>query len=693
MDLSILLLLSAFVIATAFSKSQVTSILGFDGRLGDGVLGILLLITFSYVTRSFVSGIDGIIHSIMYVLIGISIGALISVVSFWGMNLLQFIPAFDTLFTVGLPIYTSARVSLVVFGVSTLMSVGLIFFSLKKYNIGLLITSILMFLINGLAVLLFSIVQGSEQVTLLIAVLALFTTLPFMRKRPLNATFVGVSWITTIVIIVGFLLLKVPQLKDFVIIDSSNLITQVTISPEVGWKIATNAVSESFWNGVVGYGLDTFSIAYNIYRPLTDEILVLNNTNFTFPSNQLLNIFISTGILGVLAWAFLLFNKVIETIEDLKKRNFVDAEDFILLMLNLVAIYILVSSVFIYFTFFVYLLLFLSISLSTILRYNGKEDKAEKFVLNLNMFTQKEEQGVVKNSMIVIVVLMLPLVWLYSKVLASTSASFSVLEAERITAEGRELNDRGKLGENKRLEMLVDASNLYGNAIAQVPYNDMYHRRASLILSQYVELLVTKYNKSDVESEKKELFEDITAYADIAVEEAKLATDRAPEIYANWGTRANVYSKIVGIGFKVYSKSALSAMQQAASLNPLNYELYYNAAQLYVINNDNDSAIRTLAQVFTINPEHIPSSVLAGELSLNDKDYKQADRYFNDAKDVMDKYGDTDSELYKYVVKRLTEITPLLPKPEVKDEKKSETSSDQGSDSLKDTLPSTLPNN
>jgi tetratricopeptide (TPR) repeat protein len=197
--------------------------------------------------------------------------------------------------------------------------------------------------------------------------------------------------------------------------------------------------------------------------------------------------------------------------------------------------------------------------------------------------------------------------------------------------------------------------------------NDMYHRRVSLVLSQYVELLVGKYNESEDEGEKKELFDDITAYADIAVEEAKLATDRSQHVYSNWGTRANVYSKMVGVGFKVYSKSALTTTQRAASLNPLNYELYYNAAQLYVVNNDNGSALKTLNQVFTINPEHIPSNILAGELSMNDKDYRQADRYFTNAKDIMEKYGDIDSELYKYVIKRLNEITPLLPSPEVKD--------------------------
>ena len=293
-------------------------------------------------------------------------------------------------------------------------------------------------------------------------------------------------------------------------------------------------------------------------------------------------------------------------------------------------------------------------------------------MFSLGMFVHRPKEGLNNTALVAVIIVALPILWLYTQSFKYLSAGFKVLEAERITSEGRVLNDKDKLSEEDKESLIVKASNLYGEAINQAPKNEVFHRRASLIITQYVELLAQKYNKTDIESEKKMIFEDITTYVEIAVEESKLSTDIAPRVYSNWGTRANVYSKLVGLGLKSYSKTALSTMQQAASLNPLNYELYYNAAQLYVINNDNDSALRTLNQVFTINPEHIPSNVLAGELSLNDKDYKQADRYFNKAKEIMDKYGENDSELYKYVVKKLTEITPQLPKETEQSDKSAE---------------------
>ncbi|MBI2357250.1 hypothetical protein HYV12_04335 [Candidatus Dojkabacteria bacterium] len=663
-DTAILLLFVLFCLSTILSKSPITSFLGFDSRLGGGLVGLCTLLIFTYSARNFVRGIEGVIYSFIYLLIGVTLAAIFSILSFWGMNLLQFIPSFKDLFTVGLPLFSSARISIIIFGSAVILSSGLLFYAFKKYNLGLVITGILMFLTNLLAFLLYSLVQGSEQVILLLVMFACFLLIPFFRKRPLSKVFVNVSVFTFLIVLSGIVLLKIPQFKDLVVKDSSNLITQVTISPETGWKIATNTISESFWNGVAGYGPDTFSIAYNLYRPLTEEILVLNNTNFTYPNNQFLNIFISLGVLGVLVWIYLFYLVFMQLITDVKKRAFTETEDFLLLMLDVLSLFLLVSSVFIYFSFLIFLLLFLFITLGVVLRHMKKDEKDETFVLSLGFSIQRENESLNRNLLFAGVFVLLPTIWLYSQTVNYTLAGFDVLEAERITAEGRELSDRGKLSEEDRARRIVKASNLYGKAINKAPLNDMYHRRASLIVGQYVQLLVDKYNKTDIESEKKELFDDITAYADIAVEESKIATDRAPQVYANWGTRANVYSNIVGIGFKVYSKSALSSMQTAASLNPLNYELYYNAAQLYVVNNDNDSAIRTLTQVFTINPEHIPSNVLAGELSLNDKDYKQADRYFAKAKEVMDKYGSTDTELYKYVVKRLTEISPNLPKKE-----------------------------
>jgi hypothetical protein len=490
-----------------------------------------------------------------------------------------------------------------------------------------------------------------------------------MRKRPLNKTFVWTAFAVAAVLAGLFLLFRIPQFKDLIVFDESKLVTQITIDPQVSWKVATSSISDSVWRGLVGVGQDAFSIAYNLYRPLTNETVLLNATNFTTAHNQILNVLSTRGVIGLITWLALGFFIGKMIYDDMRKHSFDNTRDFILIILDVIAAYIFLSSILIYSTLLTTFLLLLVLSLGVILRTEKMYGNVEKFVINWGLFLQKPEEGnarPVATSVVVVmaICLLTSIVYLGRYSLAS----FQVLQAETISAQGRKLLDNDELSDSERADMLVSASNLYGRAVSLSPNNDVLHRRASLIVSQYIEYLAGKYNDSEVDEEKEQLFEEISTYIEIVVEESKRATDLNPDVYANWGTRASVYSKLVGLGLTSYTKSSLTALQTAVSLNPLNYELYYNAAQLYVVNNDNDSALRTLSQVFSINPDHVPSLVLAGELSLNDGDTSQALRYFEDAKEVMDDLGSTSSDVYEYVVKKIGEIEGSQPKEEDKPE-------------------------
>jgi tetratricopeptide (TPR) repeat protein len=524
-----------------------------------------------------------------------------------------------------------------------------------------------------LCVIVFSIVQGWEQVLLLVAASAAILVVPLIRKRPLNKTFVWTTLGAVLVLTVLFLLFRIPQFKQMIVLDESKLITQITIDPQVSWKVATSSISESLWRGVVGLGQDTFSIGYNLYRPLSSETVLLNATNFTTANTQLLNILATRGVVGILTWLALGFFIGRMFVMDVRKHKFETFNDFLLVVLDVTAIYIFLSSFLIYFTFMMMFLLLLVLTLGVIVRSEKMYGNVEKFVINWGLFLQKPEEGnarPVATSVLVIIATAALISMLYLG--RYTLGAVNVLEAETVSAQGRKMLEQDDLSDKERAEMLVKASNLYGSAVALSPNNDVLHRRASLIVSQYVEYLAQRYNESESTEEKEQLFEEIATYIEIVVEESKRATDLNPGVYANWGTRASIYSKLVGLGLTSYTKSSLTALQNAADLNPLNYELYYNAAQLYVVNNDNDSALRTLSQVFSINPDHIPSLVLAGELSLNDGDTRQALRYFADAKEVMDELGTTSSDVYEYVVKKLNEVEDSQPAPQDSDDEEDE---------------------
>jgi tetratricopeptide (TPR) repeat protein len=516
--------------------------------------------------------------------------------------------------------------------------------------------------LNLIAITVFSLVQGWEQVLLLVGASAAVLAVPLLRKRPLNRTYVWTTFVVAAVLLGLFLLFRIPQFKEMIVLDESKLVTQITIDPQVSWRVATTSISDSLWRGLVGVGQDTFSIAYNLNRPLTNETVLLNTTNFTTANTQMLNVLSTRGVVGLVTWLALGFFIGKMMFADIKKHSFENMQDFMLIIIDISVAYIFLSSLLIYTTLLTTFLLLLLLSLAVMLRSEKMYGNVEKFVINWGLFLQKPEEGnarPVATSVIVAVLICLLGVFIYLG--RYTIASAQVLEAETVSARGRELLEKDELSDNDRADMLVDASNLYGRAVSLSPNNDVLHRRASLIVSQYIEYLAGKYNESEIDEEKEQLFEEISTYIEIVVEESKRATDLNPDVYANWGTRASVYSKLVGLGLTSYTKSSLTALQNAADLNPLNYELYYNAAQLYVVNNDNDSALRTLSQVFSINPDHVPSLVLAGELSLNDGDTSQALRHFRDAKNVMDDLGSTSSDIYEYVVKKIGEIEGSLP--------------------------------
>jgi len=286
-----------------------------------------------------------------------------------------------------------------------------------------------------------------------------------------------------------------------------------------------------------------------------------------------------------------------------------------------------------------------------------KKDKLEVYVINWGIFSHTSGNQSMKNMALGVTTVFVAL-GVFGMVMVGrlTASSFYAIKAETTAARGRELQTADKLSDTQKQEMLISAANDYAKAISLNEENDVIHRRAALVVLQYLDQLAKKYNKTDVDADKKTLFDQIATYIEISVEESKKATELGSQVYANWSTRSSVYSQLVGLGLSSYTKSALSALQSAASLNPLNYEVYYNAAQLYILNNETDTALRTLNQLFSINPSHIPSLILAGEISMKDKDLVQAARYFGDAKKVMEDSNSTTNDVYDYVTKRLKEI-------------------------------------
>lgn len=652
-DKGTLAIVASALLSTIFSISTYTSNWGYDYRLGSGFLVLALLFLYALSARSFIRSTSDVVKGLFALVMGVGASALFSLMSFYNFNLFALFPSYNDLFTLGLPLYSSARVSLIAWGTSSLISTFLIIWGLTNHKKEIILGGSLSLVTTLVATLLFSINQGVVIATVLLGIFIAALVVPYMRGRKVPGSYTMPLLIITAVFGLLFGLLRIPQVQEAVISGNKNVITQLPIDQEVSWDVASSAVSETMRSGAFGLGYDSFSVAYNRYRGLTDETVLLNSTNFTYAYNHILNTLANTGLLGLAAWGLLVYLIAVDLIKMFKK-GLEKIDDLLSFVVSLVVVFILIASLFSYFNFIVLFLLFIVMTMKVLLNTEG----AERFVIKMDMFVEKysaNRSRTLSTGMTIVVIFVagLSLYWIGANFMASNKT----IEAERTTAVAREKELNGDLSDIEREEVLIEASNLYAEAVRLNPNNAVSHRRAALIISQYSTLLVADYNETEDADDKEELFDEISTYIEIMTEESERATDLAPAVYSNWETRSSIYTNLISMGLTAFTQTALSTLQQAALLNPLNYDIYYNAAQLYIVDGDVDSALRSLNQVFTINTVHVPSLVLAGELSESDGDMTQAERFFDTAKDAMEDFGSTDSSIYDYVVDKLTALT------------------------------------
>jgi tetratricopeptide (TPR) repeat protein len=658
MDIGILVVTISMIVSTLLSTSMPTSLFGFDFRLGSGTIIFIASVIYLLSVRSFLFTYEEVYNSAKFLIIGTFITSIISIFSFYGMNVLSFAPSFKYLFTTGLPVYSSSRVALIIWGVSLILSVYLAARSFAKKELPFSFFAILSSIVHMIVITLFSLTQGFPIfLFILITLCALNTYILVKTWKKATKSFQMILFVLTGVFVLMFGLSKIPLISNAIIGKPQSLITQLSISNDTSLKITTQALSQNIGKSIWGIGQDTFSIAYNQFRPLDSQTLLINATNFTNANNQIFNILVSRGLLGLASFVVLAFFISKYVYLQLKNKEDMSEEKQTHIVFAAVLSMLFLSSFFIYSTFLINFLLILFITLCTSLNNLIKKEKLEVYVINWGMFSHTSGNQNMKNMALGVTTVFVAL-GIFGMVLVGRAFASTVytLKAETTAAQGRELQTAKTLTDTQKESMLISAANDYAKAINLNNENDVLHRRAALVVLQYLDTLAQKYNKTEVDTEKKKLFDQIATYIEISVEESKKATELAPFVFANWSIRSSVYSQLVGLGLSSYTKSALSALQTAAGLNPLNYEVYYNAAQLYILNNETDTALRTLNQLFSINPDHIPSLILAGEISLKDKDLKQAARYFGDAKKVMDDSKNTTNDIYDYVTKKLAEI-------------------------------------
>jgi tetratricopeptide (TPR) repeat protein len=663
-DTGILLVLLASVVSAIFSVDSQISFWGVDMNLGSGLISLLSVVLVCFVMRSFIDTFDEIVKVLTYLCIGISVINLLSVMSFLEIHFLEFLPAYESVFSYGLPWTISAQTLLVLNGAVFIISAGLIMWNREKkekisaLNIGILVLCII-------SILLFSINQGFWIVLSLIismAALIYLTWTNIRMKRTQEKKFRNIMLISLLCLLISFSLLKIPQVKESML-GSSESLTQVSLGGDISWEIVSSGISNKFIRAIVGYGQSTFVMLYNLYKPATTEMLSLNNTNFYYGSNEWITSLAEGGIVWVCAWVILgyfLFKELLSQIKRLKRAPGTE-KTVIMLALGMSSVFIYTSSLFCHFGIMLKLIFFVIVSLWVVASNIEKLKIPDKFVLKMsaidtNAGKLKNIQDNAKNvNIFVTVVLTLGLLTILSVWCRILIADVYISSAEYyISSKNTEFQEEDMTSAEKE-EFILKTLDRYSKAEDLLKNDSLTNRKLALLNLEAVSFYADEYSGSEDKNIKEDLLDKVSVYRREAASRIQKAVNRSPELYDNWKTSSSVYIGLLSIGFNDYSNDALDSLGRAIDLNSTNYELYYNAAQVYLIKEETDNALSMLVQVLEINPSHIPSILLAGEINKDSGKQDVYISYLNAAKAIMEKYGQTDTDTYKEVIKDLQE--------------------------------------
>lgn len=667
LDGGILLILLSFLLSTVFSRDINTSLWGVDGRLGSGFILLVSIVFLGFAIRSFIKTNNDIQNLLTAFLLGLLINNVLSLISFLGYNPFGLIPVYKDMFVVGFPIVKSPKAHILVNGIGLLLSTSLLLSSyiskIKTLSFGVSILSLILTIVN---ICVFSINQGVQLLILL--VLCMFPlTLLVLKKFRLTPAVTKKMLLTIVAVVVLLILpavmLQIKSVRDIILPKSIRLVEQLNINPDVSWSITTSVLTKSKMRGLVGSGVDTYITAFNHYKPESINNMPYISSGFFYAENDFLTKVTNQGLLWIFAWllfGFLLIKSVIEDI--LRMRSFSDSVGVLhLTIIDSILLFIYLSSLFSVYSVLSLFMLVIVVSIRAILRdilAKGSEEKLMFKLWAVNINSKDGGDKAMYNINIVITVLLslFSLFLLQTWVRKFISSAYLLRAQSYVASENENVGNNGNTLE-KRKEVVERMDRYYSNALTYDKDNPAIYRDRALIYFEEANIALSKYSaEKDPDKVDQSLIREIGELKNKSIDSARRAIEISPNIYANWETMKNIYMGFVGMGMNDYIADAVYSLDKSLELNPNNYELFYNKAQLFTVKKERDNALQALTEVLHMNPQHIPSLILAAEINKEKGSVDVYKSYLEAARKIYELNEDTNNDIYRQIVKWLGNI-------------------------------------
>ena len=195
----------------------------------------------------------------------------------------------------------------------------------------------------------------------------------------------------------------------------------------------------------------------------------------------------------------------------------------------------------------------------------------------------------------------------------------------------------------------------YDKALRYNRRSPFINRKSSLIAIEIISLLSEKHSDATKE-EQEALLTEVSLWRNIAIDLSKEAISTSNFLYSNWNTRASVYLELTNLGLGDYAEDALIALQNCINLVPLDYDSYYKAGRIFMIQEKYDKALNAFNSVLNVNGQHVPSLVLAARVLQEKGDIENAVGYLQAAKQVLEVNELDIGDIYQGIVDSIEEL-------------------------------------
>mgnify|MGYP001600633032 CR=1 FL=1 len=370
-----------------------------------------------------------------------------------------------------------------------------------------------------------------------------------------------------------------------------------TLSIRPSWQSTFSIAQKTYSTApVFGSGPGTFGVQWLKYRDASLNSTVFWNVDFSSGIGFIPTSFVTTGMLGAVAWIAFLALFIVFGLRTLIRRAPEDSFIRYVSILSFIA------------AFYLFTMAIFGLPNSVILAlafvFAG-------FFISTTRFAGGNRQwGIIfsRSPRLGFVIVFSLTIILLSSVVAAYTLVGRYIAVSEITGAANSFS-AGNLDE---------ADRALQNSISFAPSAGAYQIQSGIAAARLSQIIASSTMTA---SAAQQAFQ---ATLSAGINAALTATRLAPSDYQNWIVLGNLYAQAVPLGVKSAYDSAKTAYEKARELNPTNPQISYILAQLDIANKNSKGAEDNLKAAIALKQDYTAAIFLLSQLEVQDGNVKDA---------------------------------------------------------------------